>query len=118
MQNDLTTRLARCTVASCRCLTKTPEVRYHDESCLYRVLNEAIEVLDALGTNSPTRETRFESWFALHFASEDAASLKPLLRQTWNAALDSLPDLVQSVCAEPQTPPAFHFAVVRPGADS
>jgi hypothetical protein len=99
-------------------MTKTPEVRFHETSCLYRVLNEAIEVLDATRADSPAREAQFESWFALHFASSDATSLKPLLRQTWNAALDSLTKVAQSVCTEPQSPPAFHLAAIRPGAES
>jgi protoporphyrinogen oxidase len=95
-------------------MTKTPEVRYHDKSCLYRVLNEAIEVLDATRTNSPARETQFESWFALHFGSSDVASLKPMLRQTWNAALDRLAAKVAAVSDDPQSPPAFHSAITAP----
>lgn len=29
-------------VGSCSCLTKTPEVRFHDEYCRYRIISEAL----------------------------------------------------------------------------
>lgn len=113
MPNDLTLRLARCTVASCGCMTKTPEVRYHDESCLYRVLNEAIEVLDATRPDNATRQARFETWFADNFPLSEDAELKLLLRQTWNAALDDLAHVTQAVRIAPKAPPAFQSAIVR-----
>ena len=113
MNNDLSVRLARCTVASCRCMTKTPEVQYHDKSCLYRVLNEAIEVIDALQTGAGGRDGSFEHWFATRFSAPEAASLKPLIQQTWNAAIESLTAKVAAVALEPQSPPAFHAAIVR-----
>lgn len=42
---DLVQRLDLSTVASCTCLTKTPEVRFHDPMCRYRILREASAVL-------------------------------------------------------------------------
>ncbi len=38
--SDVFEKLNRATVASCTCLTKTPEVEYHDENCRYRLLRE------------------------------------------------------------------------------
>lgn len=33
---------------SCSCLTKTPEVAFHDKRCLYRVLSEAKTVIEGI----------------------------------------------------------------------
>lgn len=38
--------LAQC--GSCTCMTKTHEHKYHDETCRYRVLCEAIDEIDKL----------------------------------------------------------------------
>jgi hypothetical protein len=32
-------------VGSCTCMTKTPEIEYHKETCKYRMLREAYEGL-------------------------------------------------------------------------
>jgi hypothetical protein len=37
---ELDDELLRLSVASCECLTKTPEIQYHDPSCRFRVLQE------------------------------------------------------------------------------
>lgn len=34
--------LELCKVASCTCLTKTPEVKFHKETCRYRQICEAL----------------------------------------------------------------------------
>ena len=50
MSSTLLDRLFMAQVASCGCLTKTPEVSYHKEDCCYRILNEAhrrIELLES-----------------------------------------------------------------------
>jgi hypothetical protein len=39
---DIEEKLLRKMVASCDCTTKSPEVQYHDEMCLYRVLDDAV----------------------------------------------------------------------------
>lgn len=41
--SEITTKLEDACIASCECVTKTPDFQYHDAECLYRVLNEAIE---------------------------------------------------------------------------
>ena len=41
----LSARLARHLVASCQCMTKTPDIMWHDQHCRYRVLTEALEVI-------------------------------------------------------------------------
>ncbi len=42
----LAARLWRHTVASCQCMTKTNDHVYHDQHCRYRVIMEALEVID------------------------------------------------------------------------
>lgn len=41
-------RLRMAQVASCGCLTKTPDPKHHSEDCLYRVLQDAIDALQLL----------------------------------------------------------------------
>ncbi len=41
--DDLVGRLMMKTVASCDCMTKTPEIMAHKPTCLYRLLCEAAE---------------------------------------------------------------------------
>lgn len=110
MHSELTRRLARCTVASCRCMTKTPEVQYHAEDCLYRVLNEAIAVIDTLTPNSTKADALFEQWFEQHYGDADLDHLKPLLRTTWGAALETLGQLANASDKVP-SPPAFRAAL-------
>ena len=47
-ESDIGYRLTRATVGSCTCTTKTPDVRYHDAQCLYRVLCDARAAIVAL----------------------------------------------------------------------
>ncbi len=42
---DLIERIERATVASCSCLTKTPDWQYHEINCRYRLLQEAADQL-------------------------------------------------------------------------
>lgn len=42
---DLLSRIQKNMVASCKCLTKTPDVEFHDADCLYRVLAESYELI-------------------------------------------------------------------------
>jgi hypothetical protein len=43
MTTDIISKLELACVASCSCLTKTPDHQHHSEECRYRVLNEAME---------------------------------------------------------------------------
>lgn len=43
---DITIRLLGAMFASCSCLTKTPETKYHKPTCLYRVLNDAWQEIE------------------------------------------------------------------------
>lgn len=43
MTERLVDRLFLGQVASCGCLTKTPDTRHHDEHCRYRLLSEAAD---------------------------------------------------------------------------
>ena len=47
-ESDICYRLTRATVGACTCMTKTPDVRYHDAQCLYRVLCDARAEIVAL----------------------------------------------------------------------
>ena len=112
MQNNLTLRLAQCTTAACQCMTKTPEVRYHDETCLYRVLNEAIEVIVAATPCATVREAQFEAWFAANFSMANGVD-KANLRRGWDAALDQFNATIEQVASSPQQPPAFLPAILQ-----
>ena len=46
--SDLLFKLRVASVVSCSCLTKTPDIRYHSESCLYRLLTEASDAIKQL----------------------------------------------------------------------
>ena len=48
---NLELRVALKTVASCGCLTKTPDWKMHDPMCLYRILKEVLEVLNETKIN-------------------------------------------------------------------
>lgn len=41
-------RLVRAQVAGCTCLTKTPELRFHDPHCTYRLVREAGDDIERL----------------------------------------------------------------------
>lgn len=41
MTNRILKNLRKAKLNSCNCATKTPEIEYHREDCLYRVLREA-----------------------------------------------------------------------------
>lgn len=55
--DDMTAELLRLVdsacVASCSCLTKTPEPSFHAESCRYRVLRGISDALRDVGKNAP-----------------------------------------------------------------
>lgn len=44
----LLTRIIFAQIASCRCMTKTPDPDYHKEDCTYRVLYEAQKEIQKL----------------------------------------------------------------------
>lgn len=84
--------LAMATVASCGCLTKTPDPQYHQESCTYRRICAAMLVLDmakdALASPAPSyadairdiaaereRQTAKEGWSPAHDDEHDAGEL-------------------------------------------
>jgi hypothetical protein len=46
MTTSLIDRLRSKMIASCQCMTKTPDPQHHTESCLYRILYEAYTELD------------------------------------------------------------------------
>lgn len=50
VSTDLTTRIDAACIASCSCMTKTPDIEYHDKHCRYRVLEEARRRLAELET--------------------------------------------------------------------
>lgn len=58
MNEDLLYRLSTAMIASCSCMTKTPELKYHDPLCPYRLYAESkIEILKLctkLQLTSPT----------------------------------------------------------------
>lgn len=43
----LVERLAIACVGGCTCMTKTPEIAYHDELCHYRLFTEAMRAMEA-----------------------------------------------------------------------
>lgn len=45
MNKTIIEKLRMAQVSSCSCLTKTPEPSWHDESCSYRVLSEAVTAI-------------------------------------------------------------------------
>ena len=45
-KQSLLKRIRRNMVASCKCGTKTPDVEYHDDDCLYRVLVESHDLIE------------------------------------------------------------------------
>jgi len=48
MSTDIKMRLLHKTIASCKCMTKTPEVKYHKVDCLYRVLRDSVAEIETL----------------------------------------------------------------------
>ena len=46
--NHIIEKLKKQTVRSCRCGTKTDDLRYHNVDCLYRVLVESILTIGSL----------------------------------------------------------------------
>ena len=52
---EVSAKLQLATLASCSCLTKTPEIAYHEPHCRYRVLAEAKILID-LAYNTPAPE--------------------------------------------------------------
>jgi transcription elongation factor Elf1 len=46
--DDILFRLVRATCASCSCCTKTNVPSYHQETCLYRVLSDAMDEIESL----------------------------------------------------------------------
>lgn len=42
---EVIAKLRMAQVSSCSCLTKTPEVSWHDAACRYRAIAEAIDVI-------------------------------------------------------------------------
>ena len=47
MTEPLSSRILKSMIASCDCLTKTPEAEFHDECCRYRVLSDCYIVVSA-----------------------------------------------------------------------
>lgn len=46
---DINMKLLRASGCSCTCMTKTPEPEFHKESCTYRLIREAMELVNELG---------------------------------------------------------------------
>lgn len=58
-QDDIVTRLVSAQVASCGCIdVKTPDHRFHPANCLYRVLADAIEAIQAKSAPPPAKQER------------------------------------------------------------
>jgi hypothetical protein len=74
MTDSIDVRLAKATVASCECMTKTPEVKFHNEDCRYRIIMEAMGELDKLRAERDAAIVRAE---ALHNALREVAITHP-----------------------------------------
>lgn len=48
VREEIDRRLARLQVGGCTCMTKTPELKYHDERCTYRLASEIAILLDQI----------------------------------------------------------------------
>jgi hypothetical protein len=48
IEQDIVFKLLLATSSSCSCLTKTPELKYHNDICTYRVIMEAIDEINEL----------------------------------------------------------------------
>ena len=44
----ITHKLQLISIGSCDCLTKTPDIEYHDKFCRYRLITEAIRYIEKL----------------------------------------------------------------------
>jgi hypothetical protein len=55
--SNLKLRLLLASVGACSCLTKTPDIRYHGENCLYRLLTEASDAIKQLREEINTDHT-------------------------------------------------------------
>lgn len=56
-KEDLIVKLAKACVGGCTCLTKTPEIKFHDVGCHYRLFTEAWEEIKRL--RQPKVETNY-----------------------------------------------------------
>lgn len=52
---DIVLRLNMAGCGACSCDTKSPEIAYHEERCLYRVVTEAVEIIEEARTFRDTR---------------------------------------------------------------
>lgn len=51
--DDIVTRLVLAQVASCGCMAKTPDAKYHRRDCLYAVLSDAIDAIQGASAEPP-----------------------------------------------------------------
>jgi hypothetical protein len=51
--NPLVDRLWQASVAGCSCVTKTPEIKFHDELCHYRLHMECVQALQERAADEP-----------------------------------------------------------------
>lgn len=79
--NSLRQRMFEAQVASCTCVTKTPEVSYHREDCTYRILNEACRRMDLL--ESALRFYAHGHHFIQGSTVEDGSIAKKFLLGEW-----------------------------------
>jgi hypothetical protein len=54
--NPLVDRLWQASVAGCSCVTKTPEIKFHDELCHYRLHMECVQALQERAADEPKKE--------------------------------------------------------------
>lgn len=86
---ELADRIALLGVASCTCLTKSPDVHMHDASCRYR---EIMEIADAV--ESEADRARAETFHAAAKWHEDQAAAF-LRNSLWYERGEPMPALAQ-----------------------
>ena len=82
--SEITERLSLGQISICNCLIKTPEVRYHDKNCKYRIMDDAIEYIKELESENTILKDRLDA--SEHIAksiakaaSEEAEALRLVL---------------------------------------
>lgn len=61
--DDLADRILMAQVAACNCDTKTPELKYHDPKCRYRVLCEAFDrIVDWQPIKTAPKDREIDIW--------------------------------------------------------
>ena len=59
--SDLIERLHKQAGGGCTCMTKTPELKFHDVDCTYRVTTEAASEIERLTAESKAKDVAYET---------------------------------------------------------